>query len=137
MKYSKEYLLKEFGVIDMTEEIGYYMVPCVHVNTDEELYDGDIANIYDFDLSNLVISDNDTIIVTCFNDKGRIWMFNTNNLSEGFFTYNGSLYDDGRYYLINTLANKFKKYNNVNFEMYLYYTADETERYVDRLILGD
>lgn len=137
MKYNDDYIFETYGIINDTEGTGYYLIPEAWVNTNDEIYFDD-GNIIGLDLREFKVDDGDTIALTlCNEDEGdfiyEIELYNADTDTYGYLLWSGSMYDDGRYYLVNKVANFFREYDDVIIQYYLLYNEEEVTKYIDSL----
>ena len=129
-KELEDYVYEKYGIINATEDMGYWMIEDAWGNTSEEQYE--IWDMIEWvEDKDLVINNGDTIAV--YRAFGKvIELYNVDNDTCGHLKINhgGELWDDDRYALINEITDMYKEYEDVTFQMYLLYTEEQMMNYV-------
>ena len=129
-KELEDYVFEKYGIINATEDMGYWMIPDAWGNTNWE--QGEIWDMIEWtEDEDLEINNGDTIAV--YRAFGKvIELYNVDNDTCGHLKINhgGQLWDDDRYALINEITDMYKEYEDVTFKMYLLYTEEQMMDYV-------
>ena len=128
-KELEDYVYEKYGIINATEDFGYWMIPNVSANTSEEQYE--IWDMIEWtEDEDLEINDGDVIAV--YRAFGKvIELYNVDNDTYGHLKIkHNELWDDDRFALINEITDMYKEYEDVTFKMYLLYTEEQMMNYV-------
>lgn len=128
-KELEDYVYEKYGIINATEDMGYWMIPDVSANTSEEQYE--IWDMIEWtEDEDLEINDGDVIAV--YRAFGKvIELYNVDNDTCGHLKIkHNELWDDDRFALINEITDMYKEYEDVSFEFYLLYTEEQMINYV-------
>ena len=128
-KELEDYVYEKYGIINATEDMGYWMIEDAWGNTSEEQYE--IWDMIEWvEDKDLVINDGDIIAVYIAFGK-VIELYNVDNDTYGHLKIkHNELWDDDRFALINEITDMYKKYKDVTFQMYLLYTEEQMMNYV-------
>ena len=128
----EQYAYDYYGII-YEKEYNTWLFPLNSVNTNNSIY-LDCGNIVKLDFTGFAVNDNDTIIIQEIEDAEYTHVIqNITQDTEGCILWNGSLSDDGCYYLTNKVANMFRDYDNVEFVYYLDWTEDRVRHHIKGL----
>ena len=128
-KELEDYVYEKYGIINATEDMGYWMIEDAWGNTSEEQYE--IWDMIEWvEDKDLVINDGDIIAVYIAFGK-VIELYNVDNDTYGHLKIkHNELSDDDRFARINEITDMYKKYKDVTFQMYLLYTEEQMMNYV-------